>query len=277
LVQYDVRSHRFVPYLSGIPIRKVGFSPASKWVTYITLDWQLWRSRPDGSERLQLTFFPLGIGHVRWSPDGTRIAFRGDLKEPGSARIYLISPDGGNPEPVTPKQYAADYPQWSPDGHLLAYSQDVAYPLGPECSIVQLDLGTRRTSEVPGSRGMEAEGFSPDGRYLAATTVDETKLMLFDVRARRWSELAHGNSLYDAYWSRDSKYIYFQDLAEGIEQPIFRVRVSDHKSEIVTSFTRLARADAMDYSLAGLALDDSPLASVVLGRGDIYALDVDFP
>jgi serine/threonine protein kinase len=35
----------------------------------------LWRSKLDGSERLQLAFAPMQAATPRWSPDGNRIAF----------------------------------------------------------------------------------------------------------------------------------------------------------------------------------------------------------
>jgi Tol biopolymer transport system component len=140
--------------------------------------------------------------------------------------------------------------------------------------MVQLDWKTRRFAELPGSQGLDAESFSPDGKYLAASTIDTTKLMLLDVRTRRWTELARGNSLYGPHWSRDSAYIYFQDLASGLEQPVLRVHVNDRRSGVVARLQQFARADVMNYSLAGLTPDGSLLASLILGRGDIYALDV---
>jgi len=273
LVRYDAATQRSVPYLSGVPVRNVEFSPDGNWVAYITQDWKLWRGRPDGTGRLQLTFSPLNAARPRWSPDGTRIAFRGDL--PGSSNIYLISPDGGNPEPLTPDQ-DLDYPCWSPDGNSLIYNLHTRSRSRAENAIVQLDWKTRRFSQLSGSQGLDAESFSPDGKYLAASTANKTKLMLFDVRARHWTELLHGNSLHGAYWSRDGKYIYCQDLAGGMEQPVIRVRVSDRRTDVVTSLPQFARADAMNYSLAGLMPDGSLPFSLILGHGDIYALDVDF-
>jgi hypothetical protein len=143
--------------------------------------------------------------------------------------------------------------------------------------MLRLDLKTRKVSALPDSLGLDAESFSPDAKYLAAYTTDHTKLMLFEVRTRRWTELAHGKSLYGMQWSHDGKYVDFQDLAGGLDQPVFRVRVNDRRSEIIASLKQFARADVMNYSMAGLMPDGSLLASLVLGRGDIYALDVDFP
>ena len=51
--------------------------------------------------------------------------------------------------------------------------------------------------------------WSPDGRYVVAVTVDLRKLMLFDFRAQKWSELVNGSLLFWPEWSADSKYVFY--------------------------------------------------------------------
>ena len=268
LQRYDLRLNQFVPYLAGVPARWVGFSKDGQWVAYVTVPGSvLWRSRLDGSDRLQLTFSG-GSGVPRWSPDGAHIAF---VVGP---RICILSAGGGNPEPVT----SGDDPEWSPDGEALLFSAHDAAKDNAVWSLQQLELKTRRVSQFPNSQGLRAPAYSPDGRYVAAISANPAnRLMLFDVRAQHWTELAHATWLYvPPHWSRDSQYVYAQDLG-GIDQPVFRVRISDHKTETVTSLKQFARADATAYSLAGLTPDGSPLASLQRSPSDIYALDVDFP
>jgi Tol biopolymer transport system component len=56
LVRYDMKSHQFEPFLSGISATDPTFSRDGKWVAYASYpDHSLWRSRSDGSERMQLT------------------------------------------------------------------------------------------------------------------------------------------------------------------------------------------------------------------------------
>src|SRR4030095_11372875 len=75
LVRYDLKSGRLEPFLSGISADHLDFSRDGKWVTYVSFpEADLWRSKVDGSERLQLTR-SLMVATPRWSPDGTHITF----------------------------------------------------------------------------------------------------------------------------------------------------------------------------------------------------------
>jgi eukaryotic-like serine/threonine-protein kinase len=90
LVRYDSKSGDFVPYLGGISAGDLDFSRDGQWITYVSYpDNTLWRSRPDGSARLQLTYPPMRAALAHWSPDGKQIAFSG--ADPGRPwKVYLI-------------------------------------------------------------------------------------------------------------------------------------------------------------------------------------------
>src|SRR5436309_8633201 len=123
LVRYDRGSDDFRPYLSGISALAVNFSRDANWVTYVANpERTLWRSKVDGSERLQLTFTPMLTFMPRWSPDATRIAFMGH--QPGKPwSVYVISAEGGSPQQRTPGERDAADPNWSPDGNALVYGR----------------------------------------------------------------------------------------------------------------------------------------------------------
>jgi hypothetical protein len=56
LVRYDAKSGQFLPYLDGASITDVSFSPDGHWLAYVTYpDGILWRSRVNGTQKLQLT------------------------------------------------------------------------------------------------------------------------------------------------------------------------------------------------------------------------------
>src|ERR1700686_5258369 len=101
LVRYDGVAKQFVPFMGGISATDLAFSRDGKWVTYSAVpDATLWRSRVDGSERLQLTYPPWTAALPSWSPDGSQIAYI--TAQPGKPfKIFLVSAQGGSPEELS--------------------------------------------------------------------------------------------------------------------------------------------------------------------------------
>ena len=82
LVRYDAKTQQYVPYAGGPSAIDARVSPDGKWVVYLSYpDHTLWRSRPDGTERMQLTYPPMVVLYPSISPDGTKIAFGGFRRE----------------------------------------------------------------------------------------------------------------------------------------------------------------------------------------------------
>ncbi|HEY6350618.1 MAG TPA: winged helix-turn-helix domain-containing protein [Candidatus Angelobacter sp.] len=280
LVRYDSANKMFVPYLGGIRARLLSFSGDGKWVAYRSEpDGTLWRSRVDGTEKLQLTFPPLEAYHSSWSADGKSIAFGGRL--PGkAAKLYSVPVDGGTPEALTPQDDASDgEPSYSPDGRFILFQHWTTNETGGRHPLIYLlAVNTREVHAVPGSEGFDGVHWSPDGKYAAASDQVHHKLMLFDFARQRWSVLSDGTPYgWGIRWSSDSRYVYYQQTDFGEEQPIFRVRISDHKVEQVTSDRQILRGDVLGYSMTGLTPDNSPLSSLVRRNSDIYVLDLDLP
>ncbi|MBZ5515100.1 MAG: protein kinase [Acidobacteriia bacterium] len=274
LARYDAKSHAWMPYLSGISAEGLDFSRDRQWVTYVAYpESTVWRSRLDGSQRLQLTFPPLRVAVPRWSPDGKQIAFMGQA--PGKPwQIYIISADGGEPQQPVPSERDEHDPNWSPDGHSLVFGF-FPFPEAKTPGIRVLDLRTRQVSLLPGSEGFWSPRWSPDGRYIVALTPDAQELVLFDFKNRQWSELTKLNGGYLS-WSQDGRFIYINTL-DPIEPAFCRVRISDGKIEPVVSLKGLRRAWGTWGEWAGLAPDDSPLVTRDVGTQDIYALDWEAP
>ena len=90
LQTYDLKTRRLTPLLAGVSAIKANVSPNAQWIAWIeTRDKEtiLWRSKRDGSERLQLTAPPLSVFHLAFAPDGKRIAFTDRLlTDPGGIR-----------------------------------------------------------------------------------------------------------------------------------------------------------------------------------------------
>jgi DNA-binding winged helix-turn-helix (wHTH) protein/Tol biopolymer transport system component len=279
LVRYDSARKLFVPYLGGIPIRLLAFSKDGQWVSYRNeTDGSLWRSRTDGTEKLQLTFPPMVAYHSTWSPDGKAIIFGGRFPgQPG--RLYRVPWDGGKPEVLTDPNGTDIEPSWSPDGRSVVFVRRIDNESGTRHpAIYILDLSTRQARILPGTQDFEGVHWSQDGRYAVASDEANHRLMIFDFAQQRWSTLANGVTYgWGIRWSSDSRYVYYQHIDEGEEQPLFRVRVSDRKVEQLTSARQILRSDILSYSMTGLTPDDSPLVSLVRRNSDVYALELDLP
>ncbi len=272
LVRYDLKSQQFVPFMSGISAEGTSFSKDGQWVAYTSIpEGNLWKSKADGSERLQLTFPPFTAYEPRWSPDGKRIAFQGIL--PGQPwKMYLMSSDGGEAEEV---MTGIGDLGWSPDGNSLIFHSGMAdFASTSPRAIHLLDLKTRQISTFPGSEGLYSPRWSPDGRYIAALRVGSETLQILDVRTKMWTELAKIVVGFPT-WSWDSKYIYF-DSIESVPN-LYRVRIADHSLQKVASLGSIRLAPTSGGSLTGLAPDDSPLVVRNVGNQEIYALDLELP
>jgi serine/threonine protein kinase/Tol biopolymer transport system component len=272
LVRYDTRSQQFLPFLSGISASELDYSRDGQWVVYVAYpDYALWRSHADGSDRLQLTYPPTVAHLPRWSPDGKQIAFV-SLHD-SNWKIFLMSALGGAPQELLPqeKEDEAD-PVFSSDGAQLAFGD-----VGGRFVIRLVDLQTHRVSTIPGSEGWFSPRWSPDGRYLATISQDSLKVAFFDCKNQKWSEpIAEPAVIGFPTWSRDSKYLYFD---EGGADPTFRrIKVGAASSEMLFRLKGISRAGSnMVGEWSGLTPDGLPLFTRDISIQEIYALDVELP
>jgi Tol biopolymer transport system component/DNA-binding winged helix-turn-helix (wHTH) protein len=274
LVRYDAKTG-FVPYLGGISAIGLAFSPDGRWVAYISVpDQALWRSKVDGSDRLQLTNTAMMWAALpRWSPDGKQIVFMG-RKINTSWRAYLVSPSGGAPRDLIPGSDAGFDPSWSSDGESIVLSLHNAGVTARGISI--LDLKTERVSDLLGAENLFSPRWSPDGKYIAAITTDSQKLMLFDRVSARWMELANMTTIGYPSWSHDGQYLYFDTILSD-DPAFFRIRISDHKLERLVSLKGVRRFWGELGQWTGLAPDDSLLLVRDTSSQEIYALDFQAP
>ena len=270
LVRYDPKARQFLPYLPGISADRLGFSREEKWVAYVSYpDGTLWKSSVDGTHKQQLTFPPLTVHLPRWSPDGTYIAFDGS-KDTKAKKIYMISAAGGSPVEILPGPQRQADPSWSADGKSLVFTgSDPKENSGAVTRIFVLDVRTHEFSALPDSVGLLSPRWSPDGRYIAATTIDSQKLLLFDTKTRKWNELAQVGVGYLS-WSKNSDYLYFDTF--GDQPSIDRIGIRDRVLEKVVTLENLHRAWGPYGPWFGLAPDDSLLAAREIGSQEVYAI-----
>jgi Tol biopolymer transport system component len=275
LARYDAGTKQFVPYLDELSAEGIAVSGDGRWVAYTAYpEGTLWRSRTDGSERLQLTSSQALAALPRWSPDGTEIAyFSWTAFE--TPRIYMVSAAGGSPRRATSGVLPETDPTWAPDGKRLAFGSGPGFEVAssPNAVIRILALDTGQVTIVPGSQGLFSPRWSPDGRFIAALSFDSRRLMLFDLAAGKWTELIAGTFFGWESWSPDSRSISYQ--AGPVE--IRRIAITDRRTDVVVKAENLDLANGLLGSWIGSAPDGAPLVLLDAGTHDVYALDWEAP
>jgi Tol biopolymer transport system component len=270
-VRFDLKSGQFALDLAGVSGTDLEFSRDGKWVTYVSVpEGSLFRSAPDGSQRLQLTSGPLQAGMPHWSHDGKQVAFIGS-QQGKPDRIYIVSFEGGAPRQVTNGESGKNGdsdPSWSPDGTLLAFGATAE--VAAKRSIHVLDLKTSHVSGLPGSEGMWSPRWSPDGRFIAGLSeLGWSPVVLYDVRARTQTELSHLLGGYPS-WSRDGESLFFQ----GPESTWWRVRIRDRHLERIRNMKDMRLAG---WGWFATAPNNSLITARNTGTEEIYALDWELP
>src|SRR6516225_989214 len=276
-MRYDQKSGHLTPYLGGVSAEFFAFSKDGQWVTYVSYpDGVLWRSKVDGSDRLQLTYPPSNVFPPlyaivpRWSPSGQNIAFFA-FPTGKPPKIYEVSADGGAPRLLMPDDPGDQRdPNWSPDGNKIVFSS------GPDpiSDIRILDLTTHQVSTLPNSRGLFAPRWSPDGRYIPALSADNMRLVAFDLQTQKWTELAKGSHLGWLNWSKDGQSLVLLD--QSGTGAVIKIRLSDGKIERILELKDFVGTGFYGGSLS-ITPDDSPLLLKETGSQDIYSLDWEEP
>ena len=214
LMKYDPRSEHLERYLPEIQGLVASNSRDGQWIAYVEIrgpESVLWRSRVDGSDKLPLTPPMKAITWPKWSPNGKQIAFAAeDTGKP--SMVYVVDAAGGSTRAVMPPEHLYADPSWSPDGKSLMVGRmpDYMGEPGARKAIEMVNLETNKITELEGSEGLFSPHWSPDGRYVAASRLDQQKLMLYDFVTRRWTGAGKRgvgqNGLDDSpQWSPDSR------------------------------------------------------------------------
>jgi len=275
LIRYDNQARDFKPFLGSISAGEVDFSSDGKWVVYVSYpDRALWRSRVDGRDRLQLTQAPVSAMLPHWSRDGAQIAFI-DIQAGKPWKIFFVSSQGGQPVEMLPEREAEADAHWSPDGKKIVFGRIPFLPgSSKSIAIYILDPATKQVAMVPGSDGLYAPRWSPDGKYLAAMSADSKKLVLYDFATQKWTDwVTEPGSVLLPAWSKDGKYVYYSNRSSE-NAGYRRVKLGEHRSELVVDLKDLSQ---LDPNWSGLDPADTPLFVRNRSTDEIYALDLDLP
>jgi serine/threonine protein kinase/Tol biopolymer transport system component len=275
-IRLDPSSGQITTLTSMPSLDSLDYSRDGKWLAYVSYpDGILWRSRADGSDRLQLTYPPIMAAAPQWSPDGTQIAFsRIRVGEPW--QIDIVPAEGGTPQSVFPEARNQSSPAWSGDGQSLIFGRLPWLESGKNLPVrlEKVDLHSHKLSEIAGSEDMLTPSVSPDGKFLSALhTAAAQQLWIYDFGSAKWSDL-NSTTGYRPVWTRDSKALYLINR----EGELQRYRSATGKLESVAKMPdRMPPFGLANQSLQGLAflsigLDGAPLVARDQGSSQIYAI-----
>jgi hypothetical protein len=270
LLSYVPEKKTFVPALGGESAIYAEPSPDGRWLAWVHYpEGTLWRSRPDGSERAQLTSPPAMAHLPRWSLDGTRLVFvsQPDPAIPGG-EIRIVAADGSRSAIVaSPARSSEGYWDacWLPDGSIV-FSH-----LGAPGGLYRYDPGTREVKPVPGTESLHFPKCSPRGDILAAAG------QIWKLRrwgSTDWRQLGVYPHFYPS-WTRDGHSIC---ALSGGNQAVECMDVDRARMRPVADVSTLELASWVFVPWMGLDAADRPLVTVASGQGQsLFALDLEDP
>jgi dipeptidyl aminopeptidase/acylaminoacyl peptidase len=182
-LQTDLDRALWLINVDGTGLRKLGkgsypkISPAGNEVAFLS-GGQVWAARLDSAKEAKKIFHVRGTQSlIRWSPDGTQLAFVSSRGDHAFVGVYTFSTNTVRLLDTSVDHDA--YPVWSPDGKNLAYIRipnvSQRLPFGPEreghpWSIRKLDMATGKAVELwkakPGRGSVMHDGFPTVDNFL---------------------------------------------------------------------------------------------------------------
>ena len=266
LLRYAASRSRFerVPDAGGAFVE---YSRDGQWVAWVDpSSMTLWRSRRDGTGRLQLTVPPMAVGLIHWSPDGHRLLFVADPTGGRQPRaVYLVSREGGRLESFSDP---LSNPVWDPcwlDASTVAWGN----LRGDGAAVWTVDLRSRRVAPLPGSAGMMGPKCPGEGEVLAAKNWTEG-YWLYRPETGRWTDLGVASNLWYPTFARDRSTVYGLSLDE---RAIYRFRLDDPRRVKVADLGTIEPTAPWPEVWMGLDPDDAPLILRNTGFSDLFVLD----
>jgi serine/threonine protein kinase len=260
---YDPRLKKLAPILEDLSMLGFVISPDRQWMAYTEYPSKnLWKSRLDGSEKLQLTHSYAVM--EQWSPDGKWLVYS-DWKH-----LFLVSSDGGAPQKLTPDGDTPIAPTWSSNGRTIAFSYFPVPDKLPRIWVV--DPATRQISAMPMGEGYYYPSWSPDGKYLVAMAENPARMALYSTSTKAWKDLHAFPEQWGFWsWATDSNSLYLALLFGKASDGVYRMTIPQGGWEKLGGVEGINPAESIETFMS-VTRDGQPAIMSRTGAAQIYLL-----
>lgn len=273
-VTFDPKTREYHTLLGGIPAAWLGFTRDDNWTVSRHSDRAIWKSKPDGSEAVQLVSASLHPAMPAISPDGAEVVFEGDADNAHVSRLYVVAASGGQPQVLVAEKVSVEVPQWAPDRSAVVYT--LADPAAGRSHLYVVNRKSGERKMIAGSEGFRNTRWSPDGKYLAAVSDDDSRIALLNWSSGEWTPIAKGNVFSAPIWSGDSQSLFLQDILEESE-PVHQVTLGGHPLNSFQICDSLLNGNVLRCGFEDITHGGSLVLHLTRGDHDLYALDLKLP
>lgn len=142
----------------------------------------------------------------------------------------------------------------------------------PRDTLEVLHLDTSAIDQVPASEGLFSPRWSPDGRYIAALSLDQRQVRLL-ASPRSSGRRCRSIRVPILYDRADSRYLCRHESLDPA-QPVDRISVPGGTVQQLIRLNDASRGDVQSYIFGGLRQDSEPLIVEQSFTGDMYTLDL---
>jgi Tol biopolymer transport system component len=233
----------------------------------------------DGRNLRRLSDIP--VAALRWSPDGTRIAYQSSAEDDSnrnatgivSNALYVMDAEGRRHRRLTAFAYRNTSASWSPDSRFMAFASD----RDSNWEIYVVNVETAREERLTVRRGPDRHPvWSPDGKYIAFTAGDSlarpggdpapSNIHTLEIATRTVRRLTHANAAeVPRAWSADGRQILF------VSDDLYLV---EHESGRLTRLTNTPQARELGSAFLPAA-SKVAFRSDAEGNWDIYVVGMD--
>lgn len=171
MLQFVVSRFASIAYVSVLEPRTDGY-------------YEIFLIDTSGGHLRRATHSPYAEWHVKWSPDGEKIAFASDAT--GNFDIYVMGSPTRNREKLTSDPANEWCPSWSPDGKRIAFIlNEVGTQIPGKRRVYVMDADGTNRRRLTQSAGEEEfrPAWSPDGRSIAFTSNRDGEWQIYVMNA----------------------------------------------------------------------------------------------